>query len=76
MSITPPPGYIRAGEALVLLLQTPRAFWRSAFLAGDFNLHHPNWDPYYPSPSGQAELFVDWLDTFSFVFTSEVGCPT
>jgi hypothetical protein len=71
-----PIGSTGAGIAVDLLTELPRTLWRSAFLAGDFNLHHPNWDPNHPSPSRQAEPFVAWLDNNNFAFTSEVGEPT
>jgi hypothetical protein len=71
-----PIGSTGAGTAVDLLTELPRTLWRSAFLAGDFNLHHPNWDPDHPSPSRQAEPFVAWLDNNNFAFTSEVGEPT
>ena len=71
-----PVGATDAGLAIVSLLATPPSLWRSALLAGDFNLHHPSWDPDHPSPSTQAEPFVQWLDTNSFFLTSEVGIAT
>jgi Endonuclease-reverse transcriptase len=71
-----PIGSTSAGTAVDLLTELPQTLWRSAFLAGDFNLHHPNWDPDHPSPSRQAEPFVAWLDNNNFAFTSEVGKPT
>ena len=71
-----PIGSTDTGAAVDLLIQTSQSFWRSALLAGDFNLHHPNWDPDHPSPSRQAEPFVDWLDNASFMFTSEIGSAT
>ena len=71
-----PTGSTGAGTAVDLLTELPQTLWRSAFLAGDFNLHHPNWDPDHPSPSRQAEPFVAWLNNNNFAFTSEVGEPT
>src|SRR5438045_2707594 len=62
-----------AGSAVDLLLKLPWTLWQSAFLTGDFNLHHPNWDPDHLSPSRQAEPFVVWLDNHNFAFTSEVS---
>src|SRR5438045_874306 len=71
-----PIGSTGAGSAVDLLLKLPQTLWRSALLAGDFNLHHPNWDPDHLSPSRQAEPFVVWLDNHNFAFTSEVSEPT
>jgi ribonuclease HI len=71
-----PTGSTDAGLAVNLLQSTPHSLWRSAFLAGDFNLHHPNWDPDHSSPSQQAEPFVNWLDANSFTYSSEIGAIT
>src|SRR5436190_23077502 len=71
-----PIGSTNAGSAVDLLIELPWTLWWSAFLVGDFNLHHPNWDPAHPSPSSQAEPFIVWLDNHNFAFTSEVSEPT
>ena len=71
-----PIGAQGAGEAVETLLSLPQSTWQSAFLAGDFNLHHPNWDLLHSSPSKQSEAFVVWLEQHNFTLTSEVGKPT
>ena len=58
------------------LTASPQHLWRSGLIAGDFNLHHPNWDPAHRTPSGQAEVLLDWLDSHSFVYIGPVGTPT
>ena len=50
--------------------------WRSGLIAGDFNLHYPNWDPAYHILSGQAEVLLDWLDSHSFVYIGPISTPT
>ena len=37
-----PIGSTSASTAVDLLTELLQTLWRSAFLAGDFNLHHPN----------------------------------
>jgi hypothetical protein len=71
-----PPGATDAGGAIKTLLAMSGTLWRSGLLAGDFNLHHPSWDPDHLSPSGQAELLVRWLDQHSFTFTGQIGVAT
>jgi hypothetical protein len=71
-----PPGSTGSGEAVQSILATPQRLWQSALLAGDFNLHHPNWNPTCRTISAQADILVSWLDKFNFSFTSEVGQAT
>lgn len=71
-----PIGSNEAGEALEHLMNLPPRFWRSALIAGDFNLHHPNWDPDCNSKSPRADPFVEWLESNNFYFISEIGKPT
>jgi hypothetical protein len=71
-----PIGSTDAGEAVTALTATPQILWRSGLIAGDFNLHHPSWDPAHPTPSRQAEGFLDWLGTYGFAYTGSIGTPT
>lgn len=70
------PGGADKGAAVASLIDLPQTLWRSAFLAGDFNLHHVNWDPDHTIHSRQAKPFIAWLDQNNFMFTSEVGQAT
>jgi hypothetical protein len=58
------------------LTASPQHLWQSGLIAGDFNLHYPNWDPAHCTPSGQAEVLLDWLDSHSFVYIGPIGTPT
>jgi hypothetical protein len=58
------------------LTSTPGLLWQSGLIAGDFNLHHPSWDPDHPSPSKQAETLLNWLDLYSFTYTGVIRAPT
>jgi ribonuclease HI len=71
-----PTGSDNAGDAIKALFQLQRNSLQSTFLAGDFNLSHPRWNPLNLRPSSQAEPFTAWLDSHSFAFTSEVGRQT
>lgn len=71
-----PPGSQGAGDTIRILEGLPQNLFRSAFLAGDFNLLHPRWDPTVPRTSALGQPFTDWLDSNSFSFTSEIGVST
>lgn len=45
-------------------------------LAGDFNLHHPNWQPTTTYTSLKAQDLVDWAESADLVLTSPIGEPT
>lgn len=70
-----PQGAQGFGEAVDLLFTLPEPLWRSAFLAGDFNLHHTSWNPLATS-SSQSEALTEWLLDHSFILTSEIGRAT
>ncbi|KAL5614700.1 uncharacterized protein BROUX77_000537 [Berkeleyomyces rouxiae] len=44
-------------------------------IAGDFNLHHPYWEPGVPISNG-ASVFADWIDEVGLSLTSPPGVPT
>src|SRR5438045_2658 len=71
-----PVGGTDTGTTIASLMDLPHSLWRSAFLAGDFNLHHPNWDPNHSRLSTQAKPFVMWLTSNNFNLMSEVSEPT
>ena len=71
-----PPGSQDAGDTIQTLQGLPRNLFQSAFLAGDFNLLHPRWDPTAPRISPLGQPFTDWLDSNSLSFTSEIGVST
>lgn len=72
-----PPGSLDEGSALSSLLQLPNiSFPSSTFIAGDFNLHHPVWQPSYSHSTSAAEPFVSWIEQARLSLTSEVDIPT
>jgi len=71
-----PPGCEGAGNTITDLISLPQTLTASAFLAGDFNLLHPRWDPYTERSSPLADPFTDWLDHNLFIYTSESGAST
>ncbi|KAI0998430.1 hypothetical protein K3495_g9766 [Podosphaera aphanis] len=60
-----PPGAIDPGaEPSFLYSLAETNFLPKTILAGDFNLHHPSWNPsYQSSPSTQAEDLVSWIES-------------
>ena len=71
-----PPGSSDPGVTIDVLMNLPQNLLTSAFLAGDFNLLHPRWDPYTERSSPLAGPFTEWLDHNLFTFTSENGVST
>ena len=73
-----PPGSINAGAALEFLFSLSNTFnFKNCIFAGDFNLHHNNWQPSYSgTPSPQAILLTQWLEAQNFSLISEVDIPT
>ena len=71
-----PPGSAGAGDIISMLISLLQSILKNAFLAGDFNVHHHRWDPQHPQPSVTAGPLVDWLDSNTFAYTSEVGVST
>jgi ribonuclease HI/endonuclease/exonuclease/phosphatase (EEP) superfamily protein YafD len=71
-----PVGATDQGAAVNALISLPQSLWRTALLAGDFNLHHPRWNPTCNRLSSQAEPFTLWLDHNQFNLTSEIGVST
>lgn len=52
-------------------------FPTKTILAGDLNLHHPNWNPGYSGDlSTQAEDFICWLERNNLFLLSEIDVPT
>lgn len=46
-------------------------------LTGDFNLHHPWWDPLDPNPTAaKAEVFVEWIEDQGMALINEPGQGT
>lgn len=70
-----PPGSRDDGVAVDLLLTLPGTLWRSAFLAGDFNLHHFSWNP-LATPSRRSNSLAEWLSAKNFTLTSKAGQAT
>ena len=52
------------------------SFYRSTILLGDFNLHHPWWQPSTRRSPGAAEPFVIWLDSRGYSLKSQPDTPT
>lgn len=73
-----PSGSINPGTGVSFLpsLSDIQLFSRT-ILAGDFNLHYPNWNPSYKgSPLTQAEDLIRWLDDKELFLISEVNTST
>ena len=45
-------------------------------LLGDFNSHHPSWDPTGPAPSQRDKDLRDWLDEKNFTLGNTIGVGT
>lgn len=73
-----PPGAVNSGAGVSFLLSlTDNNFPPKTILAGDLNLHHPNWNPSYQgSPSTQSGDFIRWLEDNELFLLSEVDVPT
>lgn len=73
-----PLGAINPGSGIRSLLSLENSFFpQNTILAGDFNLHHHNWQPSYTgSISSQADLFVNWLNTRGLSYISEIDIST
>ncbi|APA05858.1 hypothetical protein sscle_01g006280 [Sclerotinia sclerotiorum 1980 UF-70] len=64
------------GNQAIKALFELQNFPNNAILLGDFNLHHPNWNPLHPSPSTLAEPFVEWSNSRHLHLISPIGTPT
>ena len=72
-----PSGCAGAGAATAALRVLPRDMISGrCLLGGDFNLHHPRWQPAFPGSSAPAQPTVDWTDEVSLCFISGQGTPT
>ena len=71
-----PPGSTDAGAAVNAITSLPRALLRNTVLAGDFNIHHPRWNPLATLRSPLADSFTNWLDANLLCLTSEAGVST
>lgn len=73
-----PPSSNEANNPLELLYDsTMDSFNGSCLLKGDFNLHHPLWQPSWRnSTSPAAEKFVNWVEENNFNLLSPLGIPT
>ncbi|KYG39870.1 hypothetical protein M433DRAFT_46917, partial [Acidomyces richmondensis BFW] len=49
---------------------------KSTILLGDFNIHHPVWEPSTGSPSPRAQLFKEWLDSKDLYLSNRIGEET
>lgn len=75
----PPQGSSIRPDAAVNSLMSfpPSTFPAATFIAGDFNLYHPLWQPSYTdSPSPPADAFISWTESLDLSFTSQVDKPT
>ena len=71
-----PRGCSRAGEAVTALLSTPPSSGPQVWL-GDFNLHHPLWDPLATQRRDpQALELVDFADAHGFHLLNADARPT
>jgi len=48
----------------------------STVLLGDFNIHHPIWEPSISSPSPRARLLKEWLDDKELNLSNNIGEET
>ena len=48
----------------------------SSLLLGDFNIHHPWWEPACPRVSTEAERFVNWIEDQGITLLNTPGCGT
>ena len=73
-----PPGATNPGAGIsFLLLLADTHFPSKRILAGDLNLHHPNWNPSYQgSPSPKAPDLIRWLEDSNLFLLFEVDVPT
>ena len=72
----PPSGSIRAhstGQRLKLL-DLPDAY--PTIIAGDFNLHHPDWEEMTTEPPATARAMAEWLQDMSFSLLNVHNYPT
>lgn len=65
------------GPLEVLYSTAPHFFKSNCLLQGDFNLHHPYWQPSWrKSPSPAAEKFLNWTEENNFNLLSPLDKPT
>ena len=72
----PPLGSIGAhstGQRLKLL-DLPDTY--PMIIAGDFNLHHPDWEEMTTEPPAMARAMVEWLQDMSFSLLNVHNYPT
>ena len=53
----------------------PQTLSTNSLVLGDFNTHHPWWDPLAPTSSG-AQQFVEWIDQQNLSLLNSPGDPT
>lgn len=58
-----PAGYARAGEAVMAICEATTLTQQHMLWAGDYNLHHEDWDAYTRNPTTQAQGFAEWTTT-------------
>lgn len=56
-----PAGCIRAGEAIASVIESNILTQKSTLWAGDFNLHHVDWDLQTVNPTPQARSLAKWV---------------
>ena len=54
-----PHGSVQTGGAISAIFQEPRSIFDRAIIAGDFNLHHVDWDEKTRNPTRQAAKLAD-----------------
>ncbi|KAL2890009.1 RNA-directed DNA polymerase from mobile element jockey [Ceratocystis lukuohia] len=65
----------RKNEATRLLRNLPRRL-RNTVILGDFNLHHPVWDPGINTPDPEAEEMLEWMESSRFMLKNDRQQPT
>ncbi len=51
----------------------PNLLNSNTILLGDFNIHHPWWDPYYTKPSPNSGLLVNYIESNSLSLLNIIG---
>lgn len=58
------------------LLRNEALATQNTILLGDFNTHHPWWEPQGPTPNERATALGEWLETHNFSLGNEIGQGT
>ena len=54
----------------------PRSVPPSTIILGDFNTHHPWWDPHTTATSSDAESLVEWIENQDLALLNSIGTGT